>query len=272
MEKIVSKEQFAGLRNNRIAGACPELINSSITFNGTDNILFCGENLKLRNTSIRFNGSNSVVFLSNSRKEYSLDVSINNNSVFYVGRDNYFNGALHVVISEEKNVVVGDNCLFSFGVWLRTADPHLIYSCETKERVNYSKSIFVGDHVWIGQDAMLLKNSYIGSGSIVAAKALVAGKKIPSNESWGGNPARQLSRGIFWDGSCVHTWTEEKTKQYKKMDTDQYIFEEEKTQLLNMDDIDNVFSSAVGSEAKLEEAKKLCFNTDKNRFYLPNKQ
>lgn len=272
MERITAKEQIGELQNNRIEGTAPEMINSTITFNGTNNILFCGENVKLRNSSIKFNASNSVIFLASSRNEYLLDASINNNSVLYLGRNSYFNGVMHIVISEETNVVIGDNCLFSFGIWLRTADPHLIYSCETKERLNFSKSIFIGDHVWIGQDAMLLKNSFIGSGSIVAAKALVAGKQIPSNTSWGGNPARQLSEGIFWEGSCVHSWTAERTKQYEKMETEDYIFSFNQQQQLIMQDVDKRLSAASDSKEKLEEAKQLFFNVDKNRFFLSGKK
>lgn len=268
MERITSKEQLEELKSNRILGNAPEMVNSTILFNGTNNILFCGENVRLRNSSIKFNASNSVIFLADNRNEYLLDVSINNNSVLYIGKNNYFNGVLHIVISEETNVVIGDNCLFSFGIWMRTADPHLIYSCETKERLNYSKGIFLGDHIWVGQDAMILKKTCIGSGSIVAAKALVAGKKIPSNTSWGGNPARQLASGIFWDGSCVHGWTEEKTKQFAVMDTDIYIFEDDGGHNSDFTEIDEAFRSAADSSEKLAEAQKLFSDIRKNRFYL----
>jgi predicted DCC family thiol-disulfide oxidoreductase YuxK len=43
----------------------------------------------------------------------------------------------------------------------------------------------------------------------------VAGKAIPSNTSWAGNPARQIGRGVFFDGACVHGWTCEQTERFQ---------------------------------------------------------
>ena len=91
----------------------------------------------------------------------------------------YFNDVVNVILSESKNVVVGNGCLFSIGNWLRVADPHLIYNADTMKRINFSKSIYIGDHVWIGQNSLVLKGTQIGSGSIVAAGSLTT-KKMPS--------------------------------------------------------------------------------------------
>lgn len=82
---------------------------------------------------------------------------MNRGNTLYIGKNNYFNGKLNLILSERKHIVIGDDGLFSFGIWLRTADPHLIYSCETHERINPSKNILIGDHVWIGQGSLVLK-------------------------------------------------------------------------------------------------------------------
>lgn len=139
-----------------------------------------------------------------------------------MGKDNYINGRLSVILSEQKHVIFGSDCAISFGVWIRTAAPHLVYDAETKQRLNPSKSVFVGDHVWIGQSAMLLKGTQISSGSIIGAGSVVAGKRIPANTSWAGNPARQVKEGIFWSGQCVHRWQDKETEEFKVMQTDKY--------------------------------------------------
>ena len=60
----------------------------------------------------------------------------------------------------------------------RSADPHIIYDINTKKRINQSKSIFIGDHVWIGANAVILAGKSIGSHSVVAAGAVVT-KDVP---------------------------------------------------------------------------------------------
>lgn len=193
-------------------GELPELVNTQIVVNGKGNVLVCEPGVKLQNSHIRFLGDHSVVYLGSNRHTYFLSLNLYNDTVFHMGRNNYINGTLNVILSEQKHCFIGDDCLFSFGIWLRTADPHLVYDSDTRQRTNPSKSIFIGDHVWIGQAAMLLKGTQIDSGSIIGAMSLVAGKKIPHNESWGGVPCRKLSGNLFWEGSCVHSWTETDTK------------------------------------------------------------
>lgn len=80
-------------------------------------------------------------------------------------------------MSEHKHCFIGDNCMFSFDILIRNSDHHLIYDCENNKRINPTKSVFIGDHVWIGQLVNILKGTRIDSGSIVGASSVVAGKK-----------------------------------------------------------------------------------------------
>lgn len=209
---------------NCILGSKPILNNSTVKFAGRNNILFCEESVILNNGSLQFNGDNSVIYLGRSKYKYKLSVSIYNNSVFHMGRDNYINDKLKVILSEQKHVFIGSGNLFSFGIWVRNADPHLIYDAGTKERMNYAKSIYVGTHVWIGQSAMLLKGAQIASGSIIGAMGVVAGKYIPSNTIWVGNPVKMIKENIFWEYPCTHEWTDEQIISGRVSETDKYMF------------------------------------------------
>jgi acetyltransferase-like isoleucine patch superfamily enzyme len=51
--------------------------------------------------------------------------------------------------------------------------------------------IIVGQDVWIGANAVVLKGVRIGRGAVVAAGAVVT-KSVPALEVWGGVPARKL--------------------------------------------------------------------------------
>lgn len=169
---------MAGLDNgNKFIGSTPVMKNSTMNFKGEDNILYCEDGVTLVNSKLIFNGSGSVIYLRKNYFEYILNVTVNNSCTFYMRKDNYINGTLNVVVSEHTNVFIGNNGLFSFGIWLRTADPHLIYDCKNGKRLNYSKSIYLGDHIWVGQSAMILKGTSVESGSIIGAMSLVSGKK-----------------------------------------------------------------------------------------------
>lgn len=253
---------------NCFIGEKPTLKNSTVKFVGENNLLYCESGVTLENSKIVFNGSNSLIYLSSNKHEYKLNITINNNQACFFGKDNYINGVINIILSEEKHLFVGSDSLFSFGIWIRNADPHLIYDSSTKKRINPTKSIFIGDHVWIGQSSMIMKGSVIGSGSIMGAMSLVSGNIIPSNECWGGVPARRLKAGIFWEGSCVHRWTKEDTKKKQLYEKDTYIFGKSTNGVAFYDEIDACVSNAGTSADKLNYILEFVQDTEKNRFVI----
>lgn len=266
--------------DNRFIGELPAMTNSTVKFAGSNNILYCEKGVKMEGSSIFFNASNSIVYLSSSKFVYRLSAFINNNNVFYMGKNNSETSVLHVVLSEQKHCIIGKNGMFSREVWIRNADPHLIYNAENKARINPTKSVFIGDHVWIGQSATILKGTQIDSGSIIGAMSVVSGKKIPNNVSGAGNPYKQLSQNIFWSRECVHEWRENETAlsqdfskfvENKPIKPDEYIYTYDPEHSLIFDDIDAALFNAKSAEEKLAYLQKLSANNNKNRFvhYMP---
>ena len=86
------------------------------------------------------------------------------------------------------NIEVGELCMFSYGITLRNHDSHRIINPNDGSVMNSPKDIVLGKHVWVAQNATILKGVTIGNNSIIAAGSVVT-KSIPANEIWGGNPA-----------------------------------------------------------------------------------
>lgn len=267
MEIIKETAQCESAEHNTIIGK-PKMENSIISFSGKNNILYCEENVRLIDSKLSFSGNNCVIFLSANKHNYYLNVNVYNNSICYFGENNYINGKLSIILSEQKHFFVGNDGLFSFDCWVRTADPHLVYSSETGKRLNASKSVFLGDHVWIGQHAFLLKGTTIGSGSIVGALALVAGKTIGSNTSYGGNPAKKLADNVFFTRDVVHTYVKKDTKKHAVFSGDDFIYHFSEGETLSFKQIEKRIAQCSSAEERLDYLCELRKIQDKNRFFI----
>lgn len=248
------------------------LVNSAITFQGKNNILVVEKGAKICNSKIDFRGSNCVCYLSGNHHIYYLDVVLNESCCVFVGSNCYMNGTLHLIASEHQNILIGKDGLFSFGIFVRTADPHLIYDCTTKERVNESRSVLLGDHIWVGQNVLLLKGTTAGSGSVIGGGSVVAGKRVPSNVVVGGNPGTIIRRNIFFSEESVHAWKKKDTRAAKIMDTDQWIYaRDENTRSLKK--IDRELKKKRDAREKLAYLEQeFVERQEKNRFYQGEKK
>lgn len=64
-------------------------------------------------------------------------------------------------ITSESYCIIGDDCLFSWGVVLESSDHHPIFDFKTHQCLNASKrNILIGDHIWVGQYAWVLKTLF----------------------------------------------------------------------------------------------------------------
>lgn len=265
--QITDGKELLSLENNEFMGEVPNLKNSQININGENNLFICEENVNLWNSRIDFNGNNSVLYLSSNSFDYGVNISINGNNVCFIGKNNFFNGISNIVLSESKNIIIGDECLFSYGVSIRVADVHLIYNTQTKERLNYSKSIYIGDHVWFGQYALILKGTKIGSGSIIGAHSVLSNKTVPSNTTFAGSPARLTKENTFWVGYSVHPWDEETTQHYSHYNSEDFVFIKSDN-TLNIEDIEYNLNNLSNTEDILSYIESHFLISGKNRFAL----
>jgi acetyltransferase-like isoleucine patch superfamily enzyme len=254
----------------------PILEDASIVFKGKNNILYCeSRDTILKNGKIKFEGDNALIYISkhsNKDRRHKIKVFAKSNTTVFIGNNVNFHpgeGSFSSLwASEQKNIVIGGDCLFSLNVKLRTSDGHAAYDSTTKKRVNPARSIFVGDHVWFGQDITVLKGSRVGSGAIIGAGSIVTGKTFRSNSSCAGIPAREVKHDVFFVKPDINGATDEKLSEIETYDSDEWMyFRDSSTQ--SMDEIDDSLSSAKTSNEKLAYVKKnLAGSHNKNRFYI----
>ncbi len=100
------------------------------------------------------------------------------------------------VIACCNKIVIGDGAAIARNVYIYDGDHHSIVDDEGNI-LNKSKSINIGNRVWIGVGAIILKGVNIGDGSIIGAGAVV-NKDIPANCIAVGNPAKVVKENIRW--------------------------------------------------------------------------
>lgn len=122
-----------------------------------------------------------------------------NNCVVRIGRHAQFEPSCRFLLDGHGDKLeIGEDALFANSVTIRCSDlPHLIFDDATGEYLS-APGVVIGDHVWIGERATLLKRTRIASGSIVGTFAVVAKPFDTPNVAIAGNPARVIREGVRW--------------------------------------------------------------------------
>ena len=94
-----------------------------------------------------------------------------------------------------QEITVGAGCTFSWDVQVLDNDFHAI-TADGLERPSVAP-VRIGDRVWIGTRAVVLKGVTIGDGAVVAACSVVTGD-VPAGALVAGNPARVVREGVTW--------------------------------------------------------------------------
>lgn len=118
------------------------------------------------------------------------DIRIYNGGVLILD-GGYCNNNVQITCSEK--ITIGEGCAIARDVIIRDYDAHKLTSTES----TVSKPISIGNKVWIGNRAIILKGVTIGNGSIIAAGSVVT-KNVPDNSIVAGNPAKVIRENVTW--------------------------------------------------------------------------
>ena len=98
-----------------------------------------------------------------------------------------------VQITCADKITIGEDCVIAREVVIRDYDGH------TVDLPGYrpARPIKIGNHVWIGNRAMILKGVEVGDGAIIAAGAVVT-HDVPPRCIVAGCPARVIRENVTW--------------------------------------------------------------------------
>lgn len=156
-------------------------------------------NLHLGAATCGNNGRSTIVRLDEGAEFYCNNINLIN-----YGADIYvlpkgkltINGSFlncDVKIRVTESVEIGEGCVISHNVTIIDSDTHQVDVLGHEK----TKPVVIGNHVWLGNRAMVLKGVTIGDGAIVAAGAVVT-KDVPVNTMVGGVPAKVLRTNVSW--------------------------------------------------------------------------
>lgn len=185
-------------RNNSVAYSDSLLDHCDFRIEGHDNRIEIGPGSRLWNVKIRLVGENLLCRIGQAARLRGGQFQIEDRgSTLEIGAQaNFYQ--LMIFSAEGKRVVLGDDCLIAYGVDLRNSDAHAVIDARTRVRLNPAADIVVGNHVWIGNNAQVLKGTSIGAASVIAARSVVTGS-IPAGVIAAGTPARVIRENIDWD-------------------------------------------------------------------------
>lgn len=106
-----------------------------------------------------------------------------------IGAGSFLNYRTEIVAHER--VVLGRGCLLAWDVLVLDSDSHPV------DDRPQTAPVVLGDRVWLGCRATVLKGVTIGDGAVVAAGSVVV-RDVPARALVGGNPARVLREGVSW--------------------------------------------------------------------------
>jgi len=146
---------------------------------------------------------NKLYMEKNSRMQINGYVQIGRGSLLWVlnggtikiGSNSSTSGN-NIIISKSE-VVIGRDCQIAWGVTISDHDFHKTYENDIQNPETLP--VIIGNNVWIGMNATILKGVEIGDNSIIAAGSVVT-HNVLKNTMVGGVPAKLIRENIEYYG------------------------------------------------------------------------
>lgn len=165
---------------------------------GGENNIIIDDYSRIVNCKISITGNNNTIHIGNKvYLEYGEICIEDDNNEILIGGNSIISNNCHMAAIEGTKIKIGENCLFSAHVTVRTGDSHTIFELENEKRINYSKDVIIENHVWVGNNATILKGVHICDNCVIGTNSVVT-KSINFGSVVAGNPARVVKQNINW--------------------------------------------------------------------------
>ena len=188
----------------RIETGLSYLRGCKIINHGKNNTLVVGDFSRLQGCTITISGSNNVIQIGDRCmcNQACFCIEDDNNTIRLDDRT-LLCGKIELAAIEGTSIEIGKECLFSSNIDIRTGDSHSLLQKGTGTRINPSKSIRIGDHVWVGRSVTILKGTTVPENCMVGAASLLCKAYVKPNCVLAGVPAREVKQDIEWIGERI---------------------------------------------------------------------
>lgn len=175
-------------------------------------LFYLNGNLKLV-PHIEGNTKIAIVLHNNSRLKINGDFTIGNgvkfllakNSVLEIGgKDKESDSGITAdsVIMAYRKIKIGCDFVCAWNVFISDSDWHSI------KGQNHQGDILIGNHVWVANNASVLKGSVINDNCIISGFTKVINKTYSKNSLIAGIPAKVVKEDINWNREISHVFKE----------------------------------------------------------------
>jgi acetyltransferase-like isoleucine patch superfamily enzyme len=166
---------------------------------GDGNKLVVGDNCFLGNIRIDMLGNNNKIIIESNVYVKKAHFRLRgNNQTVHIGGDSRING-VYFLCESGCNITTGKFCLFSYDISIRTTDAHKILDLNSREVINKPQSVNIGNHVWVGTEALITKGVNIVDDVVVGQRALVNKDVLESHVIVAGVPCSIVKREVTWE-------------------------------------------------------------------------
>lgn len=144
-----------------------------------------------RSTILRMDDNSKLTVKGEFDVFYGGDIACFKGSELIIG-SGFCNSNVKIRCMEK--IVIGNGVFIGQDVIIMDSAAHTIH----KPGFIKTIPINIGNNVWIGSRAIVLKGVKIGDGAVVAAGAIVT-KEVPANSIVAGVPARVIEENISWE-------------------------------------------------------------------------
>ncbi|NUB46599.1 hypothetical protein GEU84_019585 [Fertoebacter nigrum] len=172
--------------------------NLEVTLSGKGSAIFIAEGVNLYRTKFEIRGENNVVFIGPNARVKSVLFTTHGlgNTIALGGRVTWESGSA-ICGPGDQAILIGNGCMFSNSVMLRTDDGHGIFDRKSRERLNTPASVVIDRYVWLGNGSRCNKGVRIHEGTVLGGASIASGT-LDAHCVYAGIPARKKRENIVW--------------------------------------------------------------------------